>query len=127
MVYALVEICVPFPLIAAGEQHVSSSLAAILIAAVPLLVAAAGDPLRCGRARRTAAASWGSLVGFAGVVALVGLDVAGDTDELIGAGAILVAAIGLRGRADGPEAQARATSSRSPMMGAATGRGGPGV
>ena len=34
------------------------------------------------------------MVGFTGVVALVGLDVAGDTDELIGAGAILLAATG---------------------------------
>ena len=38
-VLALVEIVVPFPLIAAGEQRVSSSLAAILIACVPLMVA----------------------------------------------------------------------------------------
>ena len=44
--YAVAEIALPFPLIAAGEQRVSSSLAAILIACVPLLVARAGDPLR---------------------------------------------------------------------------------
>ena len=37
--YALFEIVVPFPLIAAGERHVASSLAAIIIAAVPLFVA----------------------------------------------------------------------------------------
>ncbi len=37
--YALIEIVLPFPLIAAGEQHVDSSLAAILIASVPLIVA----------------------------------------------------------------------------------------
>src|SRR5207253_872129 len=42
--YAVVEVCIPFPLIAAGEQHVSSSLAAILIAAVLLAPAAALDP-----------------------------------------------------------------------------------
>src|SRR5690606_13682248 len=35
-VYALVEIAIPFPLIAFGEKHVSSSVAAILIAASPL-------------------------------------------------------------------------------------------
>ena len=29
----------PFPLIAAGEQHVDSSVAAIIIAAAPLIVA----------------------------------------------------------------------------------------
>ena len=36
---ALFEITIPFPLIAFGEQRVSSSLAAILIAAVPLVIA----------------------------------------------------------------------------------------
>src|SRR5918999_5404156 len=38
-VFAVVEITFPFPLIAAGEQHVSSSLAAIIVAAAPLFVA----------------------------------------------------------------------------------------
>ena len=38
-VYAVVEITLPFPLIAAGEQRVASSLAAILIATVPLIIA----------------------------------------------------------------------------------------
>ena len=37
--FALFEITIPFPLIAFGEQRVSSSLAAILIAAVPLVIA----------------------------------------------------------------------------------------
>ena len=37
--YAVVEIVIPFPLIAVGEQWVASSLAAIVIAAVPLFVA----------------------------------------------------------------------------------------
>src|SRR3954468_894649 len=37
--YALIEICIPFPLIAFGEQRVTSSLAAILIATVPTFVA----------------------------------------------------------------------------------------
>src|SRR3954453_5999011 len=36
---AVAEIPIPFPLIAAGEQRVSSSLTAILIACVPLMVA----------------------------------------------------------------------------------------
>ena len=38
--------------------------------------------------------SSGCIVGLAGVVALVGIDVAGRGDELLGAGAILVAAVG---------------------------------
>src|ERR1700712_539926 len=36
--YAVAEIAIPFPLIGFGEQRVSSSLAAILIAAVPLIM-----------------------------------------------------------------------------------------
>jgi drug/metabolite transporter (DMT)-like permease len=91
--YALIEIVVPFPLIAAGEQHVDSSLAAILIASVPLIVAVLA--LRFDRAERaTGSRLVGLFVGFAGVIALVGLDVAGDGDELLGAGAILLAAVG---------------------------------
>jgi drug/metabolite transporter (DMT)-like permease len=91
--YALVEIVVPFPLIAAGEQHVSSSLAAILIAAVPLIVAVLA--LRFDHDERaTGSRLLGLFVGFGGVVVLVGLDVAGDRDELLGAGAILLAAVG---------------------------------
>jgi drug/metabolite transporter (DMT)-like permease len=37
LAYAIAEISLPFPLIAAGEVHVASSLAAIIIAAVPLV------------------------------------------------------------------------------------------
>ena len=91
--YAVIEISIPFPLIAAGEQHVSSSIAAILIAAVPLIVA--GLALRFDHSERvTGLRLAGLLIGFSGVVALVGIDVAGDPDELLGAGAILLAAVG---------------------------------
>ena len=92
-VYAVVEIAIPFPLIAAGEQHVSSSLAAILIAAVPLFIALLA--IRFDQAERaTGAALVGLVVGLVGVVVLMGIDVAGNRDELLGAGAILVAALG---------------------------------
>jgi drug/metabolite transporter (DMT)-like permease len=92
-VYALVEVALPFPLIAAGEQRVSSSLAAILIACVPLLVALLA--IRFDRAERaTGMRLVGLLVGLGGVVALVGIDVAGKTDELIGTGLIVLAAAG---------------------------------
>jgi drug/metabolite transporter (DMT)-like permease len=91
--YALVEISIPFPLIAAGEQYVASSLAAIIIAAVPLIIAVLAirfDPAERATGLRLA----GLLIGFTGVVALVGIDVAGRTEELFGALAILVAAVG---------------------------------
>src|SRR3954447_8594868 len=91
--YAILEIAIPFPLIAAGERHVSSSLAAILIAATPLIVALLA--LRFDHAERAGGRRLvGLLVGFAGVMALVGIDVAGRPDELLGAGAILLAAVG---------------------------------
>ena len=93
LLYAVVEICVPFPLIAAGERHVDSSLAAILIAAVPMLVALLA--LRFDRSERaTGRRAVGLAIGFAGVIALVGLDVSGSGAELLGALAILLAALG---------------------------------
>jgi drug/metabolite transporter (DMT)-like permease len=92
-IYGLIEIAIPFPLIAAGEQHVSSSLAAILIAAVPLFVALLA--IRFDHAERaTGSRLAGLLIGLTGVVVLMGIDVAGQRDEMLGAAAILVAALG---------------------------------
>jgi drug/metabolite transporter (DMT)-like permease len=91
--YAIAEIAIPFPLIGFGEQRVSSSLAAILIAAVPLIMTVLA--IRMDPSER--ATGWrlvGLCVGLAGVVALVGIDVAGRADELVGALAILLAAAG---------------------------------
>lgn len=91
--YSVVEIAVPFPLIAAGEQAISSSLAAILIATVPLIIALLA--LRFDHQERVSGVrALGLVLGFSGVVALVGLDVAGSADELLGAAAVLVAALG---------------------------------
>jgi drug/metabolite transporter (DMT)-like permease len=93
LLYAAIEIAVPFPLIAAGERHVASSLAAIVIATVPLLVALLA--LRFDHEERaTGRRLVGLLVGLAGVVALVGIDVAGRGSELLGAGAVFLAAVG---------------------------------
>ena len=89
--FAAVEMAVPWPLIGYGEVHISSSLAAILIAAVPLFVALLA--LRFDHAERpTATRLAGMLIGIAGVAALVGIDIGGRGDELLGALAILVAA-----------------------------------
>jgi drug/metabolite transporter (DMT)-like permease len=91
--FALFEISIPFPLIAFGEQRVSSSLAAILIAAVPLVVAFLA--LRFDRAEQpTRTRFMGMLVGLSGVVALVGIDIGGQGSELVGAAAVLTATIG---------------------------------
>lgn len=91
--YAVVEIVIPFPLIAGAEQRVSSSLAATLIASSPLMVALLA--IRFDRSERaTGRRLVGLLVGFAGVVVLVGIDLVGDSRELLGAGMLLLASLG---------------------------------
>jgi drug/metabolite transporter (DMT)-like permease len=93
LAYAVTEVCIPFPLIAAGEEHVTSSLTAIVISSVPLigaLLAMRFDPSE----RPTPVRAAGLIIGFGGVVALVGLDVRGHTSELLGTGAILIASVG---------------------------------
>jgi drug/metabolite transporter (DMT)-like permease len=93
LIYSVVEICLPWPLIGFGEERVSSGLAAILIAAVPLIVALMA--LRIDHEERAEGARLvGLIVGFTGVIVLLGLDVAGRPGELLGALAILLAAVG---------------------------------
>lgn len=90
---AVAEIAIPFPLISYGEVHVSSSLAAILIAALPLVVAALTlwiEPEERVSAQRLA----GLVCGLVGVVVLMGIDVAGNSKELLGAGCVLAATLG---------------------------------
>ena len=89
--FAAVEMAVPWPLLGFGEVHVSSSLAAILIATVPLFVALLATRFDHSE-RPTRARLLGMLIGLAGVVALVGIDIGSEGDELLGAGAILVVA-----------------------------------
>jgi drug/metabolite transporter (DMT)-like permease len=89
--FAVAEIVVPFPLIAAGERDVDSSVAAILIAAAPLFVALLA--LRFDHSERVS--GWrlaGLFIGFAGVVLFVGVDIAGRSSELYGAAAVLASA-----------------------------------
>ncbi len=94
--YGVVELSIPFPLIAIGERYVASSLAAIIIASVPLFVALLAwrfDPDE----RATGSRLVGLVVGLLGVVLLVGLDASSSLSTLAGAGAILVAAVGYAG------------------------------
>jgi drug/metabolite transporter (DMT)-like permease len=108
--YAVIEICIPFPLIAAGEKHVASSLAAILIASVPLIIALLA--LRFDHSERVGGRRLvGLFIGLGGVVALVGIDVGGQSEELLGAGAVLLAAVGY---AIGPMMLKRKTSDLDP-------------
>jgi len=91
--YAACEVAVPFVLIAAGERYITSSLAAILVATMPLLVALLS--MRLSPADRpTGRRLLGLVIGFGGVVALLGVDVAGRPGELLGAAMVLLATLG---------------------------------
>lgn len=90
LTYTAVELCIPWYFLAVAEQTLSSSLTGLLIASVPLvgavLVAVTGTEHLGGRR------VGGLLIGFAGVAALVGLDV--GTADLGAVAAVGVVAVG---------------------------------
>ncbi len=89
---ACVQIVAPFLLISYGEQHIASSLASLLIASEPLLVALLA--LRFDSAERVSGLRLvGLLIGMGGVIVLLGLDVGGDKQRLLGAALVLVATV----------------------------------
>jgi drug/metabolite transporter (DMT)-like permease len=91
--FAVAEVVIPFPMLAIGEERVPSSLAAIMVATVPLIGAMLA--MRFDHSERpTPVRALGLAVGFCGVIALVGLDVAGHRGELLGVGAIMLTATG---------------------------------
>jgi drug/metabolite transporter (DMT)-like permease len=90
--YAATEIAVPFVLIAVGEQYLASSLAAILVATMPLLLALVAVRLS-PKDRPTGLRVLGLVIGLTGVVALLGIDVAGRPHELFGAVLVLLATL----------------------------------
>lgn len=96
-VLALVEIVVPFSLIPLGERTVPSGPAGVLIATEPMFVLLVGLLLGT-RSRPAPVAAAGLVVGFLGVVVLLGFDGAGPGAVLLvvaaagyGLGAVLVA------------------------------------
>ena len=91
--YTACEIAVPFVLISFGEQYISSSLAAILVATMPLQLAVLALWLAPAD-RPTGQRIVGLVIGLGGVVALLGVDVGGRPNELLGAMLVLVATLG---------------------------------
>jgi drug/metabolite transporter (DMT)-like permease len=90
---ACTHLVAPFLLISYGEQHISSSLTSLLIAGEPLLVgllALRFDPSERVRGLRLV----GLLIGLVGVVTLLGFDVSGDEQKLLGAVLVLLATTG---------------------------------
>ena len=76
LAFAAIEIAIPWVLLGAAEQEISSSLTALLIAGVPLVATVIA--LTTGARERPGAASLaGLLVGMAGVAAIVGVNLEG--------------------------------------------------
>ncbi|HEX9549514.1 MAG TPA: DMT family transporter [Candidatus Limnocylindrales bacterium] len=99
--FTVVEIAVPWVMLGAAEQHISSSLAGLLISGVPLVGAAIALATR-GADRFGRAGLAGLLVGVAGVAAIVGGDL-GTADPV----AFLEIAVVVVGYAVGPAILAR--------------------
>src|SRR5262249_25252698 len=74
LVYTAIEVAIPWVLLSEAETKLSTSLTGLLIAAVPL-VGALIVTFTGPRERQGGRRWFGLLVGLAGVVALVGLDV----------------------------------------------------
>jgi drug/metabolite transporter (DMT)-like permease len=89
---ALLQLAIPSLLIAISEQWIRSSLAGILAATAPLLIALLG-PLFGVRERFDAHRTIGLLAAFAGVVVLLGFDAPRGGGEWIGVACMLLAAL----------------------------------
>jgi drug/metabolite transporter (DMT)-like permease len=97
-VVTVLDMAAPTFLTAWGEQHISSSVAGILTATDPLFTAVLALWLIRsevpGRKRLA-----GLVIGFAGVIALLGIDFRGSAVELLAAEAVLLGALGYAGAA----------------------------
>jgi len=77
LAYTVVEIVLPWYFLSSAEQHLPSSTAGLLLAAVPL--AGVGVAFAMGRPTQLSGTNWlGIGLGMLGVAALVGLDVGGS-------------------------------------------------
>jgi drug/metabolite transporter (DMT)-like permease len=91
--FAIAELVVPFSMIAAGERSLSSSVAGILVATVPLTVLLIA-PLFGIKESRSTLRLIGLACGFAGVVALLGIDTTHGPQQWAGVACILAAVVG---------------------------------
>ena len=108
LVYTLVEIVGPWFFLGHAETRLTSSTAGLLLAVVPLM--AALILAVTGQERLDLRRGLGLAIGFAGVAALVGLDV--HLDDLGAVGLVMLTAIGY---AVGPIVIARKLSDLPPM------------
>ena len=91
LAYTIVEIIIPWYFLSSAEQHLPSSTAGLLLAAVPL--AGVGVAFALGRPSKLSGVNWlGIATGMLGVAALVGLDVEGS--DLVSVAQMAVVAVG---------------------------------
>jgi drug/metabolite transporter (DMT)-like permease len=83
----------PFVLIAAGQQEITSSLAGILVTSAPLFTALLAIWVD-QEERSTGARLGGVMLGVVGVALLLGVDLGGSGDELLGGLAVVLAGLG---------------------------------
>ena len=88
-----IQMAAPFILITLGERHIASSLAGILVAAAPIwiaLIAPVLDPEESSSGWKLA----GIVTGIVGVALLLGVDLGGDSQAVLGGAMVIVAALG---------------------------------
>ncbi len=109
LAYSVVELVVPWVLLADAEQHLSSSLTGLLVSAVPLIgaVIAMASP---AHDRLSVTNGTGLLIGLAGVAVLLGFTV--GRSEL---GSVAVVGVTVIGYAAGPAILARRLGSVPPF------------
>jgi len=90
VVLAAIQVAGPFLLISAGEQHISSGLAGILVASAPIFTALLA-PLLDSSERSSGTALAGIVIGMVGVGLIFGFDL-GDASSAIGGGLMVLAA-----------------------------------
>jgi drug/metabolite transporter (DMT)-like permease len=91
--FAICELVIPFSAVSFAETRISSSLTGVLVATVPLTVAVIA-PLFGIRERLGPRRAMGLLIGFAGVVALLGIDRLSGAEQWIGAASLVLAVLG---------------------------------
>lgn len=91
LAYTIVEIIIPWGFLSSAEQHLPSSTAGLLLAAVPLAGVAVAFVM--GRPARLSTINWlGIGIGMLGVAALVGLDIGGS--DLLSVGQMAFVVVG---------------------------------
>jgi drug/metabolite transporter (DMT)-like permease len=88
-----VQVAGPFLLISAGERHIASSLAGILVASAPIFTAILAIWIDSSE-RLSTPGVVGVAVGIAGVALLLGVDLGGSSAALLGGLMVVLASVG---------------------------------